>query len=156
MTLAAIRPSDVEFPLFVHVFGAMVLIGTLLVVATALLLAWRRTEPGEVTALTRFGLRWLLIGVLPSFVVMRIGAQWTESASDYPESFEPSWLEIGFITADLGAVLILISIVLAAVGLWRLRKQASGVVFGRIVGVVTVLLLAAYLVAMWAMTAKPT
>lgn len=156
MTLAAIRPSDVEFPLFVHVFGAMVLIGTLLVVATALLLAWRRTEPGEVTALTRFGLRWLLIGVLPSFVVMRIGAQWTESASDYPESFEPSWLEIGFITADLGAVLILISIVLAAVGLWRLRKLASGLVFGRIVGVVTVLLLAAYLVAMWAMTAKPT
>ncbi len=62
--LAAIRPDDVNFPLFLHVFGAMLLVGTLFAVALATVLAWRgRTTP---TGLTRFGLRTLLIGVLPS------------------------------------------------------------------------------------------
>ena len=35
MTLAAIRPDSVNLPLFVHVFGAMVLVGGLLVTSTA-------------------------------------------------------------------------------------------------------------------------
>ena len=35
--LAAIRPDDVNFPLFLHVFGAMLLIGALFAVALATL-----------------------------------------------------------------------------------------------------------------------
>ena len=46
---------------------------------------------------------------------MRIGAQWTEAEQDYPDEFEPAWLDVGYITADIGALLILISIVLAAI-----------------------------------------
>ena len=104
--------------------------------------------------LTRFGLLTLLCGVVPSYVLMRVGAQWTESEQGYPDGFDPAWLGIGYITADLGALLIIVSIVLAALGLRRLRA-GSGLRFGRAVGVIGILLLAGYLVAVWAMTAKP-
>jgi len=154
--LAAIRPSDVEFPLFLHVLGAILLLGTLLVAATALLAAWRRRDGGEVTSLTRIGLWTILVGVFPSYVLMRVGAQWTESTSDYPDEFDPAWLGIGYITADAGALVTLIAIVLAIVGLRRLRGPASRVVLGRIVASLSLLLIAAYAVAVWAMTAKPT
>jgi hypothetical protein len=144
----------VNFALFLHVLGAMLLVGTLLAVSTALLLAWRRADQAEARALTRFGLRVLLLGVLPSYVLMRIGAQWTESAEELPEEFEPAWLGIGYVTADAGVLVILVSIVLSARGLRRLRT-GGGTGYGRAVGVLATLLLAAYVVAVWAMSAKP-
>ena len=150
--LAAIRPDSVNFPLFLHVLGAMLLVGALFAVGLATVLGWRRQE--HALGLTRFGLRTLLLGVFPAYVVMRVGGQWTEAEADYPESYEPAWIGIGYITADVGALLILISIVLSAIGL-RKTRAGGGVRFGRIVGVSSLLLLAAYLVAVWAMTAKP-
>ena len=150
--LAAIRPDEVNLPLFLHVLGAMLLVGTLFAVAVATVIGWRRPE--DAVGSTRFGLRTLLIGVLPSYVLMRIGAQWTEAEQNYPDDFEPAWIGIGYITADAGALLILISIVLAVIGLRRLRS-GTGLGLGRAVGVVSILLLAAYIVAVWAMTAKP-
>jgi len=151
--LAAIRPDDVNLALFVHVLGAMLLVGTLLAVAITTALGWRR--PDDAAELTRFSLRTLLIGVLPAYVLMRIGAQWTEAKQDYPEDFEPAWLGVGYITADAGALLILVSIVLSVLGLRKL-KSGSGLGFGRAVGVICILLLAAYVIAVWAMTAKQT
>jgi uncharacterized membrane protein len=151
--IAAIRHDEVNFPLFLHVLGAMLLVGTLFAVATATVLEWRR--PGEAPGLTRFGLRTVLLGVLPAYVLMRIGAQWTESREKLPEEVEDStWLAIGYITADAGAVLILVAIVLSALGLRRLR-DGRGRGFGRAAGIISLLLLAAYLVAVWAMSAKP-
>jgi hypothetical protein len=150
--LAAIRPDDVNFPLFLHVFGAMLLVGALFAVALATVLAWKRPE--DAPGLTRFSLRTLLIGVLPAYILMRIGAQWTEAAADYPDDFEPAWIGVGYITADAGALLILISIVLSVLGLRKLRA-GSGLGFGRDVGIISILLLAAYIVAVWAMSAKP-
>ena len=88
--LAAIRPDDVNFPLFLHVFGAMLLVGTLFAVALATVLAWRR--PDDAVGLTRFSLRTLLMGVLPAYILMRVGAQWTESNENFPDDFEPAWL----------------------------------------------------------------
>ena len=38
----------------------------------------------------------------------------------------------------------------------ELRSGSGGVGFGRAVGIICILLLAAYIVAVWAMTAKPT
>lgn len=153
-TLASIRADDVNFPLFLHVLGAMLLVGMLFAVATAILLGWRRGGD-DALALTRFGLWTLLLGVLPAYILMRVGAQWTESAEDLPEVVEDAtWLGIGYITADIGALLILISIILSAVGLRRLRK-GSGLAPGRAVGVISLLLLAAYVVAVWAMSGKP-
>jgi hypothetical protein len=152
--VAAIRPDEVNFPLLLHVFGAMLLLGTLFTVATAIVLGWRRTDPVEAVSLTRFGLRTLLMGVLPAYVLMRIGAQWTESEENLPDDFEAAWLDIGYITADVGALLTLIALGLSGFGLWRLR-QGRGRGLAKAVGVIAILLLAAYVVAVWAMTAKP-
>ena len=152
--LAAIRPDDVNFPLFLHVFGAMLLVGALFAVALATLLAWQR--PDEATGLTRFALRTLLIGVVPSWILMRVAAQWTESREGFPDDFEPAWLGIGYSTAEGGGLLILISLILGAVGLRKLRSGSGGAGSTRAVGVISVLLLIAYVIAIWAMTAKPT
>ncbi len=159
--LLAIRADAVNFPLFLHVLGAMLLVGTLLAVASAILLGWRPTDPERSAALTRFGLWTLIAGVLPSYILMRVGAQWTESEEfgdlegTAKEAFEDSWwVGIGYITADIGAVLIIVSIVLSIIGLRRLRAS-KGIGLGRAVGVISVLLLAAYIVAVWAMTTKP-
>ena len=152
--LAAIRPDDWNVALFLHVFGAMLLVGTLFAVALATVLAWRR--PDDAVGLTRFSLLTLLMGVLPAYILMRVGAQWTVSKEHIPDNADLTWLGIGYGTADGGALLILISLILGAVGLRKLRNGTSGVGFGRAVGVICILLLAAYVVAVWAMTAKPT
>jgi len=150
--LAAIRPDEVNLPLFLHVLGAMLLVGTLFAVALATAIGWRRSD--DAAGLTRFSLLTLLIGVLPSYILMRIGAQWTEAEQDYPDDFDAAWIGIGYITADAGALLIIVSIILSVIGLRKLRRGA-GIRFGRAVGVVSTLLLVAYLVAVWAMTVKP-
>ena len=151
--LAALRGNEVNVPLFVHVLGAMLLVGTLLAVAVAIVEGWRRRDAAQEVALTRFGLWTLVVGVLPSFLVMRIAAQWVESK--YPDSIEETtWIGIGYITGDVGGALILVSIILSAIGLRKLRAD-GGIKLGRAVGVISVLMLAAYLVAVWAMTTKP-
>ena len=153
--LAAIRPDSVNLPLLLHVLGAMLLVGSLLAVGFATVLG--RRSPDNAPGLARFSLKTLLLGVLPSYILMRVGAQWTEAELDYPEGFDPAWIGIGYITADVGALLVLISAILAGIGLRRSRDDSTrSVRFARIVGVISIMLLAAYLVAVWAMTAKPT
>jgi hypothetical protein len=152
--LAAIRPDEVNFPLLLHVLGAMLLVGAVFTVAIAIVGGWRRNEGGDAAALTRFGLLTLLIGVVPSYILMRIGAEWVYSEEGWDDvEDEPGWLAVGYIVADIGALLLLVCIFLAAFGLRRLRSGGTGL--ARAVGVISVLLLAAYLVAVWAMTAKP-
>jgi hypothetical protein len=150
------RPDDVNVPLTIHVLGAGLLVGTLLVVATAILLGWRsKGDEGDAVGLTRLGLRTLLMGVFPAYLVMRVGAQWTEAAEDLPEIVEDSaWIGIGYITADIGAVLIIISMILSGIGLRKLRS-GGGLGLGRAVGIISLLLVAAYVVAVWAMAGKP-
>lgn len=156
MPFAAIRPDEINLPLVIHVFGAMVLVGMLFIAALALLLAWPRSRNGGGVALTRFGFWSILAGALPAYVLMRIGAEWTASEEFGDADPDLAWLGIGYITADVGALILLISIVLSVVGLRRARPEASGgTTLSRIVGVAAVLLLAAYLVATWAMTVKP-
>jgi hypothetical protein len=118
-------------------------------------------DPAASVGLTRMGLWTLILGVLPAYILMRIGAQWTESEEfgdlegTAKEALEDSWwIGIGYITADLGAVLILVSIVLAIIGL-RKTRRGGGLGLGRAVGIISALLLAAYVVAVWAMTTKP-
>lgn len=87
----------------------------------------------------------------PAWWVMRVGGQWIYSKEGLDElDPEPGWVGIGFVTADFGGLLLLVSIVLAGLGL---RGQRS--VLGRIATVLAAIVLVAYLVAMWAMTAKP-
>ena len=149
------RPDDVNVPLTLHVLGAGLLVGTLIAVATAILIGWRTTAEGGAVGLTRFALRTLLLGVFPAYLLMRIGAQWTEAAEDLPDEIEDAtWIGIGYITADAGAVPILISMILSGIGLRKLRS-GGGLGLGRAVGVIALILVAAYVVAVWAMAGKP-
>jgi hypothetical protein len=135
------------------VLGAMLLVGALVFVAVVILIGWRGSE--RAVPLTRLALRAIPYGVLPAYVVMRVGAQWTEAEADFPEGFDPAWIGIGYITADVGALLLLVSLILAILGLRKLRT-GGGLGLGRAVGVISIVLVAAYVVAVWAMTAKPT
>ena len=153
--IAAIRGGSVNFPLFLHVLGAMLLMGTLFAAALAIGMSWRRrwATPG----LTRFGLRALPYGVLPAYILMRIGAQWTESRENLPEQVEDSaWLGIGYITADGGGILILVAIIVSIFGLRKLRAGGGGSRLAGAAGIISALLVAVYVVTVWAMTTKPS
>ena len=147
--LAIIRPDSWSLPLLVHVGGAMLLVGSLVVVAAVSAGALRRGDDAAV--LTRLAFRGLLIGVLPAYVVMRGGAEWIASEEAVGD---PTWVGIGYGVGDGGLLLAIIATVLA----WRAtRRGAAGPGgSGRAVLVLAVLLIAAYALAIWAMTAKPT
>jgi hypothetical protein len=151
--LALIRPDSWNFPLFLHVLGAMVLVGCLVAAALALVVGWRR----DTVPLTRVAFRTLLLGALPSYILMRIGAQWVYSREGFSGKLDQTWLEIGFITADAGALLLLISILLTGFAARRLRRAeaAQTSTLGRVGGAITAILVLAYIVAIWAMTTKP-
>jgi hypothetical protein len=149
--LAAHRPTDWNFPLFVHVLGAMILVGGLL--AGASILTFAR---GDVRFL-RLGYWTLLLVALPGYIVMRIGAQWIyskEGWDDLPDDAIPSWIDIGFIIADLGALLTVIALVVGGIGVRRLR-DGKGAGLLKATMVIAWLVLAAALVAVWAMSGKP-
>jgi hypothetical protein len=149
--LAAARPDSWDFPLFVHVLGAMILVGGLLTGASAIAFA-----RGDARFL-RLGYWTLLAVALPGYVVMRIGAQWVYTKYDalLPEgSNDPAWIGIGFIVADAGALLVLIALILGGIGVRRLGK-GGGTGLLRAAMVVAWIVLAAALVAVWAMSGKP-
>jgi uncharacterized membrane protein len=154
--LAAIRPTGWDFPLFLHVLGAMILVGGLVVAVSMQLLAWRRRNPADVAAFSR-GAFWALLTVaLPGWVVMRVGGEWIRSKEGWTGDNDPDWLGIGYIAADLGFVVLLVTVLLAGLGVRRLRRSGGETsILGRIATPLATILLILYLVAVWAMTAKP-
>jgi hypothetical protein len=88
---------------------------------------------------------------------MRIGASWISSEEgwdDLPDELEPRWLSIGGFIADAGGVVLLVSLIVGGVGVYRLREgKDSGLLKATMV--LSLVLLAAYLVAAWAMAGKP-
>ena len=149
--LADIRPDEWNFPLLMHVLGAFLLIGALVLSASVLLLAAR----DGTLAQTRLGFRSLLFGVIPAWIVMRGGAQWIADKQGREDS-EEAWIEIGFITGDSGFPLILIALLLAGLAMRRTSRDGRPGSLSTWAGVLSVVMLVAYLVALWAMSAKPT
>ena len=142
--MAVIRADSVNFPLLLHVGGAMVMVGALAAVIVVLAVAKR----GEAGAL-RLAFRTLLIGAIPAYIVMRVGAEWSASEANVDE--DAAWVGIGYMVADGGLLILIIATVLA--GLASRRGAAGGLV--RWANGLTVLLIVAYAVALWAMTTKP-
>jgi hypothetical protein len=154
--LAILRPTGWDFPLFLHVLGALVLVGGLVVAVATQILAWRKRDPGDVTAFGRWGFWSLLTVALPGYVLMRIGAQWIYSKEGWSGDNDPSWLGIGFAVADGGLIVLLVTILLAGLGVRQLRRSGGTKnLLGRIATPLATIMLVAYLVAVWAMTAKP-
>ena len=153
--LAAIRPDSWNYALFLHVLGAAVLVGALVTAGTAQVLSWR--ENRDAAVFSRFAFRTLLFVAVPTWFAMRIGAEWIYSKEGWADApSEPDWLGVGYITADLGGLLLLISVVLAGFGARRLARANGGSnMLARSAGVLALVVLALYLVALWAMTAKP-
>ena len=155
--LAAIRPDDWNFPLLVHVLGAALLVGGLLTAAVALFLGWRRQPNADATAYARTAFRSLLFVAFPAWWIMRIGAEWIyrrEGLDDLPE--DPDWLGIGYITAEGGGLLLLVSVILAGIGARRLaRRGGESSALVRISTILVTVVLLAYVVAVWAMAGKP-
>jgi hypothetical protein len=150
--IATIRPDAWNFPLLLHLTGAMVMVGSLILAASALFVAWRDGN----AALVRVGYRSLLVGALPAWLVMRVGGEWIASKEDLTGSDAPSWVTIGFNTADIGLLLLVIATVLAGLAVRRIGRNESPGPLGRAPAGLVSLLLVAYLVAIWAMTTKPT
>jgi hypothetical protein len=145
---AIVRPDGWNFPLLVHVAGAMLLVGALVVAVVVTASALRRGDDAPV--LTRLAFRGLLLGVIPGYVVMRGGAEWIASEESVGD---PAWVGIGYTTADGGLLRILIATGLA----WRAARRSAGGASGsaRAVMALSALLIVAYGVAIWAMTSKP-
>jgi len=149
--LAVIRPDNLNFPLFLHVLGAMILVGGLLAGASSLGFA-----RGDVRFL-RLGYWSLLAVSLPGWVLMRAGGEWIASREGWTKKGvpDPTWLDIGFLLADVGGLILLVSLVAGGFGVYRLRAgKGSGLL--KLTLVLSIVLLGAYVVAAWAMAGKPT
>ena len=147
--VAAIRPDSWNFPLFVHVLGAILLVAGIVTGASCLAFA-----KGD-ARLLRLGFWSLLAVSFPGWVIMRIGAEWINSKEpwkDVPDT--PTWLTIGSVVADLGGLVLVVSLVVGGIGVYRMREgKGTGLLKATLV--LSVVLLAAYVVAVWAMAGKP-
>jgi hypothetical protein len=141
-----VRPSSFDFPLFLHVLGAMVLFGAALTSTVVSTAGWRRPDAA---ALRRTSF-WALLAVgVPGYVAMRGGAQWIYSKEGFSGDDDPTWLSIGFIIADAGLLVLLLTIGFAY--WWR---RSGNAVAARIVAGLSSLYLVLLAVAWLAMSGK--
>jgi hypothetical protein len=133
-------------PLFLHVLGAMTLVGALLAVVLVSWVAWRRPDIG---VLRRAAWTGLVAVALPAYVVMRLAGQWIYSKEGFSGDDDPTWVGIGFIVGDLGLLLLLITIGFAF--WWR---RSAKVLAGRIVAVLSSVYLVLLAIAWLAMSGK--
>jgi hypothetical protein len=149
--VAVVRPDSWNIALFVHLLGSMVLVGTLALAVVALLAAWRNGSEATV----QLGFRALAWVGIPAWVVMYAGALWIEHKEGY-DDHGVSWTDIGHNTAEPGLLLLLLATLLSGLGLRRARRGEGAGGVGRAATILIAISLAAYLVAIWAMTTKPT
>jgi hypothetical protein len=147
------RADSWDFPLFLHIFGAMILVGALALAASSLAAAWRNGS----AAMTRLGYRALLWAGLPAFLVMRLSAEWIADKEGIDVDNPPEWIDTGYSVADPALLLLIIATVCAGIGNRRLRNQSgSATTLDRVALVLISISLLGYLFAIWAMTTKPT
>ena len=151
--LAVVRPEAWNLPLLLHVLGAMVLVGALTLGILALVAAWR--SGSEMTI--RLGFRALLWAGVPAWIVMYAGAIWIGNKEGFDKSgvTSPGWIDIGHIAAEGGLLLLLVAALLANLALRRAGRGAARGSLDRVAGALVVVVLIGYVVAIWAMTAKP-
>jgi hypothetical protein len=151
--LGAIRPDDWNFPLFLHVLGAMTLVGALVLVVASLAAA----RKGDSAAGLRLAYRSLVFAAIPGWIAMRAGAQWIASKEGLDDLDEPpAWIDIGFLTSEPTLLLLIVATVCAGIAARRAREggRAFGGLNTAALVLVTISLLA-YVLAIWAMSTKP-
>ena len=149
--LAIVRPDDWNGPRGGHVLGAMILVAGLVTGAAALFFARGDAK------LLRLGFWSLMLVSFPGWIIMRLGAQWIyskEGWNNVPDNLVPRWLNIGYLVADVGGLVLVITLIIGGIGVRRLQAgKSAGLLKATLV--LSVVLLAAYIVAVWAMAGKP-
>ncbi|MBA2504414.1 MAG: hypothetical protein H0V29_00550 [Thermoleophilaceae bacterium] len=123
--------------LFLHILGAGLLVGALLTAAVTV-----RTS-------SRLAFKVLVLAALPSYVLMRIAAEIVRSKQNLDD--EVAWIGIGYMTSETGFLLLVAATITAY--LTQKRTDAGGL--GKATMVMSLLVVALYTVAVWAMTTKP-
>ena len=127
----------------------MTLVGATVTAASALAFARGNTQ------LMRLGYWTLLLVGLPSYVLMWAAAHWIYSKEGLDESpVDAAWTTIGFVVAEGGALLFVAALIVGGIGVRRLR-DGRGERLLRVTLALTLVLLAAFVVAVWAMAGKP-
>ena len=143
MIVAVVRPDNWDLPLFLHVLGAVALVGAIAAVAVA---AWGSLDS---PLLRRVAFWTLLTVVLPAWVLMRLAGGWIDSKEDIPG--DPTWLGIGFAVGDIGLIVLVVATI---VGWWSARRMQQRWA-AQLLTVLASLYLVALLTAMFAMSGKP-
>jgi len=150
--LAAIRPDEWELPLFIHVFGALTLIGAVVLATAMLFTAWRDASAANL----RLAVRALTLGVIPAWVVLRGSAEWIADKEGWNDVDDPpDWIDLGYMAGDVGFLLILLSTLFGWLALRKARADGSPSGTVRAAAILIAVLLVLNLVALWAMTTKP-
>ena len=147
--LATLQSNSGNLPLLVHVVGAMILVAGLVTGAAALFFARGDAK------LLRLGFWSLMLVAFPGWVIMRLGAEWIYTNEGWNKvQDKPRWLDIGLPLADAGGLVLVITLIIGGIGVRRLQAgKSSGLLKATLV--LSVVLLAAYVVAVWAMAGKP-
>jgi hypothetical protein len=144
--LALIRPDGWNLPLFLHVFGAIVVFGATATLAIAGFASRRNDEHDALLA--RITARALILGVLPSWILMRVAAEWIRGKEFPSGADEPGWIGVGYIVSDGTALLLIVTGILAGLSARRGRVMLA-------VPILATISVLAYAVAWFAMSGKP-
>lgn len=151
--LAAIRPPGQDLPVLLHIIGATFAFGGLLASVSSLALARGQAR------LLRLGYFSLLFVVVPGWLLMWIAGEWAyhkEGWNGLPSHVKnAAWLRIGFVVGDYLGLLFLVTLLVGAIGIIRLRRGQSGTGLLHLTMVSGLVLVLGFVVAVWAMTGKP-
>ena len=141
--LAILRPDSWNFPLFLHVLGAMTVTGATAATCVLAISTQRWPWLRPVTA------RSLLLFTFPAWLLMRLAGAWEDSRSSIGD--DSGWLGVGYIVGDGGLILLIVAMIF--VGITARRPERTWPIKG--VAIITAIYFVALLVAMFAMTGKP-
>jgi hypothetical protein len=151
--LAAIRPTDWNWLLLLHLAFGFLAFGGALAVTTVSVAAARRAWPDQVPLLRAIAFRTNLVVVVPAFIGLHVFGGWL-SDREY-HGHEPDWLSIGFAITSAATVL---AVLLIFVQFWVLRRTRAGELGGwqaQVANYVPGLVLAALITVIVLMAGKP-
>jgi hypothetical protein len=86
---------------------------------------------------------------------MRVTAKWVYSKEHLDQlDDDPTWITIGFITSEVGGIILLVALILGGIGV-RKARGGGGAGLLRASTVLAAILIAVYVVTVWAMGGKP-